>query len=51
MARPRKPTAAKRVPKKTKGSGGNKAVQFDSLLRRNAPRPTALPTQPIAEPV
>jgi flagellar motor switch protein FliM len=28
-------------------SNGNKAIQFDSLLRRTAPRSTPVPTQPV----
>jgi flagellar motor switch protein FliM len=31
-------------------SNGNKAIQFESLLRRTAPRPTPVPTQPMIEP-
>ena len=31
-------------------SNGNKAIQFESLLRRTAPRSTPVPVQPVTEP-
>jgi flagellar motor switch protein FliM len=31
-------------------SNGNKAIQFESLLRRTAPRATPVPIQPLPEP-